>query len=407
MKGNILIFIYNSIADPIIQNLMITYIKTLSSKREGKMVLVTFEQSEYRLSKEQKTRMKRDLRDHNITWKPMYFHSGRLLLLKKSWDMFQSFFHVAAIRLKYRTGAIFSFANVASAMAGVLSKLFFMKLVIFSYEPHCDFLVETGQWSPNSMRYKILKFLETYAATTASHIMTGTKHMVDHLSTLKVKAKVYRTPTAVDDEQFFFDANTREQLRKELGVSNYTLVVYFGKLGGIYYEKELVDAISGLNDILPNPFFLIGTNYDRTRVKLWMDEYNIPSNRYLLRGFIDKDDMNRYLSAADLGLVIIPPTPSQKYRSPIKVAEYMLCGVPYLVCKGISEDDDHALQYKLGVVVEKFTYQEIIRKKEDLLALIWEDKKTFSSRSRTVGLDYRSKQRVDRTLEEIFVKMDS
>ena len=402
MKGNILVFIYNSIADPIIQNLMITYIKTLSDKREGKMVLVTFEQAEYRLSNEAKAGMKKDLLGHNIVWKPMYFHSGRFLLLKKLWDMVQSLFLVTMIRLKYQTGTIFSYTNVASAMAGVLSKLLFMRLVIFSYEPHCDFLVETGQWPPNSIKYKILKSLEMHAAVSASHIMTGTKHMVNYLKTLKVRAKLYWTPNGVDEEKFVFDETSRDQKRKELGLTDQKLVVYFGKLGGIYYEKELVEGISALNNILPNPFFLIGTNYDHGRVKSWMDEYNIPANRYLVRGFIDKDDMSGYLSAADFGLVIIPPTPSQKYRSPIKVAEYMLCGVPYMVCKGISEDDDYALECRVGVVVEKFAYQEIIGKGEEVLALIHEDKKAFLSRSRAVGLDYRSKQRIDDTFEEIF-----
>ena len=130
MKGNTLVFIYNSFKDPLFQNLMLSYLKTLAPNRVGKFYLITFEQVRYRMSKEEKLIAKKELAKIDIFWLPLKFHTGKFLLLKKAWDLLCGFLLVSWIRIRYRTQIIFCFANVSASFGYVFSRFLNMKLMV-------------------------------------------------------------------------------------------------------------------------------------------------------------------------------------------------------------------------------------------------------------------------------------
>jgi hypothetical protein len=101
--------------------------------------------------------------------------------------------------------------------------------------------------------------------------------------------------------------------------------------------------------------------------------------------------MPDWLSAADLGIVAVPPLPAQRFRSPIKVGEYLACGLPYIVCRGVSEDDLWAERYGVGVVIDAFTREAVWRKADRIRALLAEEKTGLRSRCRAAGVAYRGK----------------
>ena len=109
-----------------------------------------------------------------------------------------------------------------------------------------------------------------------------------------------------------------------------------------------------------------------------------------------------YISAADMGIVGIPPSPSQKFRSPVKVAEYLLCGIPYIVCKGISEDDCYAKKHNVGVVLEDFSSASWQTATQDIFDLTSENKDIQRARCRKIGLQYRGFRNAKKVLKEIF-----
>ena len=116
-KLNTLVFIYNSFNDPLFQNLVLSYIKTLSTKTHGEFHVVTFEQPVYALTSEEMKLVTEDLALSRIYWHPLQFHTGKFLLLKKAWDFIQSLFHILYLRIKYQTKVILAFANVAKKRA--------------------------------------------------------------------------------------------------------------------------------------------------------------------------------------------------------------------------------------------------------------------------------------------------
>ncbi len=396
------IYIYNSFADPLFQNIVLQYLKTLNCSNRYKLYLITYEQKEFAITDSCQLKFKLELEQFNIYWHPLKFHTGRFILAKKIYDFIRAIFLVGYFKTVKRAKLIFAFANISGSFSYIFSRLFRMNLLIYSYEPHSDFLCELGVWSKKSLKYKALNWLEWYVGIHAEYVLTGTKHMVERLSPI-AKGKVIRAPTSVDEKEFIFSEFARETLRKKLNVKEEQwIVVYIGKFGGLYYEKELIDFFGGLTKLNKHFYFIVATNYCLEKVDQWFEENEIDKSTYFLSPYLSKKEVIAYLSAADIGVSAIPPTPSQKYRSPTKIAEYLLCGLPYITCKNVSEDDEYALNYEVGVVVNNFSKTRAEQSISDIKKIVQVPKHQMVERCRSVGLSYRNKAFVDQTLTKIF-----
>lgn len=402
-KISVIVFIYNSYKDPLFQNLILNYLISLTKKSKNKyrFDIITFEQKEFKMTQAEIIAEREKLSGLGIHWYPKHYHSGRFIMLKKAIDLAGALLTVTSLKLRYRTRYILAFANVAAAFSVLCSKILGLQLIIYSYEPHSLFMSEVGIWNKKNMNFRVLSYLEKLAGKYASHIMTGTKYGIDYLQELGTCAKTYRAPTAVDPTKFYFNLVARQKIRDSMGLGNKKLVVYFGKFGGLYYSEEIITVFAALYANRPDCYFLVATNFDHLQIKSWFESNRVPSSNYTIRPFIPIEDMSTYLSAADLGMVAIPPTPSQKYRSPTKVAEYLLCGLPFVICHNISEDHHYAQEFKLGVVLENFSKEECADKIESINELLDEDRLHFSKRSRAIGLEYRSKKHIEDILQKI------
>jgi hypothetical protein len=362
--------------------------------------LITYEQERYAVSATEKIKIQEELRTYGIEWYPQRFHTGKFLIFKKLYDLLVGLLTVAQIRVKYRTQLIFAFANVSGAFSIILSKLFRMKFLIYSYEPHAEFQAELGLWKRNGLPYKVLSSLERYAGLYGDYVLTGTQYMVDDLRAAGARGKILRAPTSVDEKRFVFDHVAREHIRKGLGIGNRPTLLYLGKFGGLYYEKETAMFCKYLKEHINSLFFLIVTPNDNNEVREWFHEAGFADNDFTVSGPFT--NVVPYISAADVGLNAIPPSPSQKYRSPTKTAEYLLCGLPYVTCRGVSEDDVIAEQYGVGTVLERFDELSVNRIYPTIQKILEEDKDTQRARCRHVGVKYRGKSNVDRLLQSIY-----
>ncbi len=338
----------------------------------------------------------------------MTFHTGRFLLLKKFWDIAQTAALLLKIKLFHGSTYILAFANVAASISYLFSIILRLKLVIFSYEPHSEFMKDLGYWKTKSPNYRILSYLEKKAGQRAHAVLTGTKHGVELLKSYGAKGEIFRAPTAVDPEIFKYLPESRTSIRNQLMLGdNDLLVIYPGKLGGLYYEQELIKLFGSLANHSKQYFFLVATNYDHAKIKTWFEEQSIHVDRFQIRQFIPHEEIPKYLSAADLGIVNIPPTPAQKYRSPTKVAEYLLCGLPYIVCEGVSEDDEYAHKHNVGMVVQDFS-KGLDEEQFGLIKRLVSSNKTETVEGcRKTGLEYRNISTISSILFQVMSVSDS
>ncbi|MGB1032134.1 MAG: hypothetical protein ACPGWM_05950, partial [Flavobacteriales bacterium] len=269
---------------------------------------------------------------------------------------------------------------------------------------HSEFMVEFGIWKQNGWRNYVLSYLENKTAINADYILTGTSHMKERLLPIS-KGEVHRAPSSVDQNQFLFLPKERVSKRNELNWTDNKVMIYTGKFGGIYYDQEITGLCETLYSEDSSWRFIFLTPTDHSQVWNQIEQLQVPRDSFYITETKGSKEMSAWLSAADIGLSAIPPLSSQKYRSPVKIGEYLLCGLPYITCKGISEDDDVAISDHVGVVVDSLQSEDLNELESSISELLRDDSDEIRERCRASGIKYRGRAQVDKLFSEIFAKV--
>jgi len=404
-RKKIVLFVYNSYNDPLFHSALYEYMLDNASTQGYSFLLITYEQNDHPISPEDKILIKKFLKEKQIQWVDLSWHSGSFKVLKKGYDLLLAFF----ILLYYRFSGfnkIMSFGTLAGSISHVNSKILWMDHCVYQYEPHSEFLRDCGVWSTRSWSYRILHHFEKRAAMGAKILATGTSYMLERLKDWKSPAQTYWVPAAVNDTLFYLNPLKRKEIREKLGFQDKKVITYIGKFGEFYYSlEEVVSVFKEFYYFKPTQVrCIILTPQDSQPIHKAMLDAGIPANCYFISK-VPYSEVHHYLSASDFGLVAIPSQPAQKFRSPIKVGEYLCCGMPYLVCQGISEDDVFAEKENIGVVVKDFSSSEIQKAIPKVFELLEEDPETRYQRCRQAGIKYRGLSKFKETMREIMKKL--
>ena len=402
---SVIVFVYNSADDPLFKGNLLPLLQLMSSiQPDLRFHLITYEQKRYHLSAGQRQQLAADWAGSHITWYPLTWHSGRLKLLKKAYDLFMGLLLCWRLRLR-GARTIMGMCTVAGSFAFLIAKTLRLRYFNFQYEPHSEFMRECGVWSAQSWSYRSLHYVEGLVGRHADMLSTGTHHMLKRLEAWKSPAKVYYLPTSVDESRFTFSSAGRAEVRARYGLTaEQPIIVYLGKFGDLYYGSEIGDLFQGLLLEMPTLHLLVVTPDAPHRVREFLEGANLPADAVTITS-CTYEEVPAYISAADFGLVAVPPLPSQRFRSPIKVGEYLCCGLPYLVCQGVSEDDEIARQYKVGVIAQAYSVAEGRRVAPQIAAFLAENKVALRQRCRETGIMYRGLTQFIPTAIKIFSQL--
>ena len=93
------------------------------------------------------------------------------------------------------------------------------------------------------------------------------------------------------------------------------------------------------------------------------NEYSIDCTRVVIIN-LKREDVGKYLQAADLGLLIRKNSFVNDIASPIKFAEYISCGVPVFTANNQSDSTRFVKNYGIGFIAninyQKEDYRQII-----------------------------------------------
>jgi hypothetical protein len=388
-NNTVIIFLYNRLFDPVIQSNFWLYIKDyLDQPQPGlDFHLVTYEDPSYPLTPQQKELVNR-WKACGLEWSPLRWHPG-FGLREKFIDILQGLMLVTRLRFG---GArhIMALGSVAGTFTYVYARILFMRLLLYQFEPHSELSRDAGAWPEKSLQFKISRFLEHSAARYAAVIASGTRFMRDRLrDEWGVKAKFVQIPTVANDRKFKFDESLRQQVRDELGLSDQNKVIYYaGKFGGLYYGIETALFYRWLWEIEPSLRMLVVTPHEDAEVHHLFDRANVVRDSYHIR-HSSYDEIHRYHFAGDIGLVTIPPGPSQFFRSSIKVGEYLCAGLPFITSYGVSEDFLYAQEQDVGVVVSEFSEAEVKDAWPRINSYLRRDPVELRAHCRRIGLEYR------------------
>lgn len=159
--------------------------------------------------------------------------------------------------------------------------------------------------------------------------------------------------------KFYYDKQIREKTRKELGFNDSDDVfIYSGGLDYSYsFVEEFVDLFKQAlqvnknakllvlaKKITPNFLSIVENNPDvKSRLKT---VENIPNSM-----------MINYLNAADIGFLLRNNTLLNNVASPVKFAEYQLCGLPVIISEAVLDYSIYCIKHHSGVVLSNKDFE--------------------------------------------------
>jgi hypothetical protein len=164
-------------------------------------------------------------------------------------------------------------------------------------------------------------------------------------------------PTGFDAQKFFFDESLRNKKRKELNSSNRFLVIF---IGNVFYSwqniKSTIDVFERLKNksIRKNPFLILLVKEDDHPIaKEFLKKSNLTSDDFLLSA-VPHDEINSYLNASDMGILLRDNHVMNKVASPGKMGEYLAAGIDVLTTPYIGTYSAPMVENEIGIIVDDF-----------------------------------------------------
>jgi len=389
MSDNILILTQWSFKDALIQTYTLPYIdiirQMISSDR--KLLLVTAEQEHIALTQEETDKINKEWASRNMQLLPgSYKRFGLIKIIAAIGNIFRLYKIVKKENIK----TIHAFCTPAGGIGYILNKLTGAEIVVDSYEPHAESMVENGTWKKGGLAFKILFFLEKKQTQKAKVLIGTTAGMKQYASEkYGVQVKNFFVKPACVDLEKFSPKEKETSLLKELGLENKIVCVYAGKLGGIYLKEEVFDFIKACYDNWKDDFrFLILTNASREEIDAECRRAGIPCGVVISR-FVFHSEIPAYLSLGDFAINPVKPVPTKKFCTSIKDGEYWAMGLPVVISPDISDDSEIIKRENIGVgmdFADSSQFSSTLIKLEDFFQI----KNDLKKKIRKVGEQYRS-----------------
>jgi len=404
-KPKVIIFLYNRLFDPLIQSNFWLYIKDFLEDENNpyQFYLITYENPAFPLTDEH-NRLVAEWKEKGLEWSTLQWHQGSSLK-NKFIDLFNGFKLVAKLRMQ-GYNHIMTLGSVAGTYAYTYAFPLRMKLFLYQFEPHSEYAIDNGMWSKESLQYKISHYLERKAAQYATTIASGTVFMQERVQNIwNSRADFIKIPTVAHDQKFIFNEKDRKETREKLGIGEDKWVLYYpGKFGDLYYKEAFAWMYKWLNEEEPRLHMLIVTPHTDEEVKALFDGAGVSAWDYTIT-HSDYENIHKYASASDFAIISVPPGPSKKFISNIKVGEYLCNGLPFLITRGVSEDYIYAEEKDVGVVVDDFIESEVKNAWPEIKEYLTRDPYELRKHCREVGLDYRGFNVLNKKFKEALASL--
>jgi glycosyltransferase involved in cell wall biosynthesis len=401
LKKNILVITQWSFQDALIQVYTLPYVRMMRKNIDPKsrIILVTFEQAHIKLSPAEAKEVQKKLFSEGIEWLACDYAKPTAGGIIK---MVGSMFNIWRTIKKEKIDILHAWCTPAGSMAYLLSKFSGRPLVIDSYEPHSEAMVENQTWKRNGFKHHILFYFEKKLSKHASVIISATEGMKQYaLNKYQLAIKnFFVKPACVDLTKFNLSLHKDEKLLNEMGLTNKIVAVYAGKFGGIYLTNEVFDFFKQAENKWGDQFrALILTGHSKNEIEKWADEAGFDKKKMIVRS-VFHDGIEKLIALGDFGLTPVKPIPTKRYCTPIKDGEYWGLGLPVVITANISDDSDIIEQNNIGAVWKSQTigeYQAALVKIEQLL----KDPQA-AARANSIAKKYRSFDIAENVYKEVY-----
>lgn len=340
----------HGINDPLVSTLMLDYILRLQELSPiGRIMLVTEEPRGASVSAEVVSRLERA----DIEWRPLRYDVRGQQMLQKAMNLLRLLWRSWRFASGAKERVVIGFLSFAGSYASVLRSLGFTRSIIVNFEPHSRYMVEMGVWRKGGLKERLVRWFERRQVLNADVIVAPSSAVGTYIRQLGCTARVHDQGVTIDVQSNLRREEEGRSLRLKLGITDSRVLVYAGKFNGIYHsEAEYVTFMKLSCAADQDIHHLIVTFPEHASVIERLASEAGLVGRFTIHGPVSPEELPTLLSAADIGVIAVPPTPSQAFRSPVKSALYWAAGIPILIAHGVSDDWRVARERSVGLVVD-------------------------------------------------------
>jgi len=254
--------------------------------------------------------------------------------------------------------------------------------------PH-DERVDFDSWSAQGLAYRLLRDMEASAVRRADRVLTRSKKAIDILiarAGAGTSAGKFQVVGNGRDTNKFKPALEiqRTAVRSELGIDDSAPVLaYAGSMGDQYCVPEMLEFFRLVRSRRDDAQLLLLTGSPDEAERSVNGFVDLRSHCHIRR--VSPDDVPRYLGACDLGLALRRPSFSMQAVAPIKLGEYLLCGIPVLTTRTIG-DTNELVPDEVGHSLDTMSPEALEAAADWFVRVVLPNSEVFKKRCRNVGL---------------------
>ncbi|MEO8590477.1 MAG: hypothetical protein ABI432_13965 [Flavobacteriales bacterium] len=393
------VFCSHGISDPLVSSLMLDYALRMQVEALDRDILLFTEEPPGALVP---SGLEEQLGAARIAWVPLRYDVKGAQWTQKGRSLFTMLRHTRAFTKRYRHRWLVGFLSYGGGYAMLFRMLGMGPVASVCFEPHSRYMIELGIWRRRSAKALFMGWLERYQMHRANVLVVPTTAVRDLVMNAGPRGTVHLQGITIDVDQARFDAAARETFRDRYKLHGTTVLAYVGKFGGIYYSvadyMRFVATVCAVDHSLR---FLVISASDQLDAIRADPRYAELAERMVLHGPVPSKDLPALLSGADLGVISVPPTPSQAYRTPVKTAHYWAAGLPLIIPEGVSDDWRIARDERVGIVVSGLLDLDLAAFQGALEAFRTENREEVRARCLNVARRFRDSGAMVQLLNEV------
>jgi len=349
--------------DPLGQSQVLPYLRALAEKGID-FSLLSFER-ESALTEAGRSKceeLQAELAAANIQWHALRYHQTPSVPATV-YDVLQGIRLARGLIKRNAIQLVHARSHIPATIAVTLKKLTGIKMIFDVRGLMAEEYIEANHWQEGNVAYRLTKLMERRALAAADGVVTLTERVWpviqewDGLQGRDVAHEV--VPCCADLDVFTFNSEERQRRRAELNLGDRTTIVYSGSIGGWYLTSEMADFFLQVLRNRSDAHFLWLTPGNPELIDTVMGQRCINRTSYTVKKILPAE-VASYLSAADVGIAFYKPGFSKLATSPVKITEYLACGLPVILNAGIGDSDVVLNESGVGTLVGEFTEAEYL-----------------------------------------------
>ncbi|MEJ8803031.1 glycosyltransferase [Pontibacter sp. H249] len=280
------------------------------------------------------------INNRKVKWMPLTTSRHQSKILGKIADYRNGCKQLKKIAIDNDVHVVVAHGAPAGSVANKALKGMSIPYYVTLFEPHADYMHESGVWSKYGLKYRLQKRWEYLQKKHATGLMPVSECFRNKLIEEGVPSqKVFVIPSSVNAVAFEVNEQHRLDMRRQLHWKNAVIGIYVGKFGGLYYNREAFQIYRLCFKLIPDFRLIILSPQPREEIVTQLKNFELNLS-WIHINSVPHGQVPAFLSAADFAFATYKPGPSKKYLSPVKIGEYWANGLPVLLTEGVGDDSD-------------------------------------------------------------------